>query len=130
MKGEKGTQGLVGLSGAPGLKGQKGEPGVKGKASGCDLLVLRSGPVVRGLGVCGTRGVEVYWLPGQVLCWDCPQPRAHGSERGTAWASRGADMRTCACVKPSCALATRAFHKRDASLSPSLTCSLLLTDLA
>lgn len=91
MKGEKGTQGLVGLSGAPGLKGQKGEPGAKGKASGCDLWVLRRGPVVRALGVRGTRGVEGYWLPGQVLCWDGPQPRAHGRERGTAWASRGAD---------------------------------------
>lgn len=63
MKGEMGSPGLEGPRGASGLKGQKGEPGMKGKASVCDLWVPRRGPVVRGLGVFRTRGVEVYWLP-------------------------------------------------------------------
>lgn len=74
MKGQKGNPGQGGLTGAPGLKGQKGEPGVKGKASVCDLWALRRGPVVKSLGVLRTKGVEVYWLPGQFLRWDCPQP--------------------------------------------------------
>lgn len=63
MKGSQGSPGLAGLKGAPGLKGQKGEPGAKGQASVSDLWVLRRVPVVRGLGVSRTRGVEVYWLP-------------------------------------------------------------------